>query len=173
MQKSKKTLFVIENLAFSFILLVVGLITVLESMRLTRKHVQTNWLASSGGFMMIIGALILLLFLIDLTSSIKKCVIGLKKMETEPDIKAKEAMGTEDKANLMRMLYSFALLGVYTIIIRPLGFPIASTIYIGVNLWLLKNPLLRTIITVVVIFIVLTFGAPAFGLSLPRGFLGI
>ncbi|MFA7109099.1 MAG: tripartite tricarboxylate transporter TctB family protein [Sphaerochaetaceae bacterium] len=173
MQKAKKSLFLIENLAFSFILLVVGLITILESVRLTQKHLPKNWLASSGGFMMIIGAIILLLFLFDLTSSIKKCVLGLKKMEVEPEIKKKEAKGVEDKANLMKMLYSFALLGVYTIIIRPLGFPIASTIYIGVNLWLLKNPLLRTIITVVVIFIVLTFGAPAFGLSLPRGFLGI
>ena len=71
------------------------------------------------------------------------------------------------------MFISFGLLIVYTVLVKPLGFSIASTLYLGANLRILSNSWKSTIITSVIILVALLFGAPAMGLSLPRGIFGI
>ena len=74
--------------------------------------------------------------------------------------------------NTKKMVISFLLLVVYVLLLKYLGFAVSSVLYLGANLWILKNPPLRTIITVAVILLALLFGAPQLGISLPRGMLG-
>ena len=162
---------ILQKFAFPLFLLIIGGTAVLESMRITKKYPSSNWLAGPSGFMMIVGGILLLLFLIELVKAIKgfsfadvKVVETSAAEETEAD--------AEDRINNRKMVISFLMLVAYVLILKYLGFAVSSVLYLAANLWILKNPPLRTIITVVVILVLLLFGAPQLGISLPRGIFG-
>lgn len=158
---------ILKESLYALFLLASGSLAVWESMRLTKKYPQSNWFAGPSGFMMIIGCVFLLLCLLELLRLLRK-----SDLIKEIAVKERAQKSADEKENSRKMVISFLLLIVYTILIKYLGFSLTSAIYLGVNLWILKNPPLRTIITVVVILVLLLFGAPYMGISLPRGILG-
>lgn len=159
---------VLKNIAFPLVVLAAGGIAVIESNRLTEKYPQDNWFAGPSGFMMIIGIILLVLFVIELFKGLKTMRVELSKEQCNE----KKELSEEEKGFVKDMIISFAMVCIYIIVIRYLGFALASTLYLVANLILLKNPKLRIIITAVVIFLLLLYGAPLAGISLPRGYLG-
>ena len=164
------TALILKKFAFPLFLLVIGGTAVLESMRITKKYPSDNWLAGPSGFMMIIGVILLLLFVIELVKALKGFSIPASSPEKVEA--ASDSKNTEDAVNTKKMVISFLLLVVYVLLLKYLGFAVSSVLYLGANLWILKNPPLRTIITVAVILLALLFGAPQLGIALPRGMLG-
>lgn len=165
--KSKLSI-ILKNIAFPLVILAAGGIAVIESNRLTHKYPQDNWFAGPSGFMMIIGIILLILFTIELFKSIKTTK---KDIEKNAEVEKKEKTD-EEKGYVRDMIISFLMVCIYILIIKYAGFALASTIYLVANLILLKNPKLRIIITAIVIFLLLLYGAPLAGISLPRGYLG-
>ena len=160
---------ILQKFAFPLFLLIIGGTAVLESMRITKKYPSSNWLAGPSGFMMIVGGILLFLFLIELVKAIKGFSFAdIKVAETA----AEEESDPEERINNRKMVISFLMLVAYVLMLKYLGFAVSSVIYLAANLWILKNPPLRTIITVVVILVLLLFGAPQLGISLPRGIFG-
>lgn len=169
-KKLSVTGLILRQFAFPLFLLVIGGTAVLESMRVTKKYPSDNWLAGPSGFMMIIGVILLLLFVIELVKAIRG--FSLSSVKEEAAVEKQSEKNQEDAINTKKMVLSFLLLVVYVLLLKILGFSLSSVLYLAANLWLLKNPPLRTIITVVVIFLLLMFGAPQLGISLPRGIFG-
>jgi|GEM_PF-1031967 len=187
--KKEKFLSLLSEAFFPLLFAVAGGLLISESCRLTAKYNPKVWLIGPSGFMMIIGLLLILLTLVEILKTVlknhkSKPIMG--KLEDEDsessDITAEtinnyetaEDVQTEEnkKQSRIRMLISFGMLVVYAFLVKPLGFAIASTLFIGVDLKILRNSWKSTIITSVVVFIALLYGAPAMGLSLPRGVFG-
>lgn len=193
--KDKKATFllVLNNALFPLLVAVAGGILVKESLRITAKHNPANWLAGPSGFMMIVGLLLLVLTFVEIIQLIrgvrKRRFQDLKNSQIEepstPEKGPSEVITTETimtyqtseeeqtpedrKKSRLRMIISFCLLVFYTLMVKPLGFTLASTVYIIINLLVLKNSWKLAILTTIVVFALLYFGAPAMSLSLPRG----
>lgn len=166
---------ILDRMAFPLFMLVAGGIAVIESNRLDKKYPQDNWWSGPSSFMRILGLIMLALCCVEVV----KAVLGIRKeirkmqqceAEAEPTQKAEKETSTKEYTKVM--LISFAMVLVYIFIIRYTGFALATVLYLTANLILLKNPPLRIAITAVVILALLLWGAPAMGISLPRGFLG-
>jgi uncharacterized membrane protein len=193
----RKTLLpLLSDALFPLLLAVAGGILVKESLRITAKHKPANWLAGPSGFMMIIGSLLLVFTAIECAQIIMRVVKTERRRihapvpvaeqahpkDSSAAITAKDIMtyqtGEEEqtveerKRSSLRMLISFGLLVFYALLVKILGFTLASTVYIIANLFALKNSWKVSIITTIVVFSLLYFGAPAMSLSLPRGMFG-
>jgi hypothetical protein len=79
----------------------------------------------------------------------------------------------EAQVHVRNMYYSAGLLIVYTLLIRWVGFSVSSCLYLLANMLLLKNSVKVTVITVLAVLLYMLVGAPALGMSFPRGLLGI
>mgnify|MGYP000926067303 CR=1 FL=1 len=171
---SKMVSIILDRMAFPLFMFVTGVIAVLESNRLTEKYVDGDWLSGPSSFMMILGLLILAICFIETVRSVFQIRSDLKKID-EHVVATKEDQekSDEEKGYIKDMIISFAMVLVYIFIIRYTGFALATVIYLAANLTLLKNPIVRIVLTVVVILALLLWGAPAMGISLPRGFLGL
>ena len=162
---------------YYLLLTAVGGISIYESCRLTAKYQPQNWLTGPSGFIMILGlALVALLLFEIITQTIRASKRAKTQKESvavsqsqEPHPSSEEEERTPHSRN---MWFSFLLLVIYTLLIKPLGFSITSALYLTANMLLLKNSWKTTLITVAVIFLFLLFGAPLMGMSFPRGLLG-
>lgn len=193
----RKTLLpLLSDALFPLLLAVAGGILVKESLRITAKHKPANWLAGPSGFMMIIGSLLLVFTAIECAQIIMRVVKTERQPIHAPVSEAEEAHPKDSSATItaedimtyqtgeeeqtveerkrsgLRMLISFGLLVLYALLVKTLGFTIASTVYLIANLFALKNSWKVSIITTIVVFSLLYFGAPAMSLSLPRGVFG-
>ena len=193
----RKTLLpLLSDALFPLLLAVAGGILVKESLRITAKHKPANWLAGPSGFMMIIGSLLLVFTDIECAQIIMRVVKTERRPIHAPVSAAEEAHPKDSSATItaedimtyktgeeeqtveerkrsgLRMLISFGLLVLYALLVKTLGFTIASTVYLIANLFALKNSWKVSIITTIVVFSLLYFGAPAMSLSLPRGVFG-
>ncbi|HPY45950.1 MAG TPA: tripartite tricarboxylate transporter TctB family protein [Sphaerochaeta sp.] len=169
---SKMISIVLDKMAFPLFMFVTGVIAVFESIRLTEKYVDGDWLSGPSSFMMILGLIILAICFIETVKSVFQIRSDLKKLNDTVATRENEEKSDEEKGYIKDMIISFAMVLVYIFIIRYTGFALATVIYLAANLMLLKNPVLRVVLTVVVILALLLWGAPAMGISLPRGFLG-
>lgn len=170
---SKMISIVLDKMAFPLFMFVTGVIAIFESIRLTEKYVDGDWLSGPSSFMMILGLLILAICFIETVKSVFQIKSDLKKMDEHAAATIEdEEKSDEEKGYIKDMIISFAMVLVYIFIIKYIGFALATVIYLAANLMLLKNPVLRVVLTVVVILALLLWGAPAMGISLPRGFLG-
>lgn len=192
--KKGKLFSLLSDAFFPLLFAVAGGILVSESSRITASYNPKIWITGPSGFMMIIGLLLLFFALLEVIKfTVKLLKLRMGKVETyntntpktiedekltadkinNYETAEEEQTGNNRKISRLKMFISFGLLIVYTVLVKPLGFSIASTLYIGANLRILNNSWKSTIITSVIILIALLFGAPAMGLSLPRGIFGI
>lgn len=176
------------------LLLIVGSLAVYESIRITSMYSIKDWLSGPSGFVMIIGFLLLFLSFIEGLALIR---LKRRKMQVLPlqasvaatldalpvlsdkDLKyskvredIKEQFVQEDSRNTLNLIISYVLLIVYVITLKPLGFTLSTALYMTSSLLLLKNSWTLTAVTVMVLVAWIMFGAPAMGLSLPRGIFG-
>ena len=146
-----------------------------EGVRVGLKDTGPGYFSGPGGYLTIIGSALILFGLIEV---IKQVV----KAEKREDPVVSEDIGEPWFSNITfrpskitptnKMRYSFILCIVYVLLIRPLGFTIASLVYLGANFWLLENKVRTIILTIVVMFFILRYGLPAMGLSVPKGIFG-
>ena len=166
---------ILDRVAFPLFMLVSGGIAIIESNRLDRKYPQEDWWSGPSSFMKILGFIMLVLCLVEAVKAvlgIRKDIRKMREQEAAAESGQKAEKDAKDKEYTKVMLISFAMVLVYIFIIKYTGFALATVIYLTANLVLLKNPPLRIAITAVVILALLLWGAPAMGISLPRGFLG-
>lgn len=144
-----------------------------ESLRIRRSYHAAEFLAGPGGYVMILGVVLLFFALAELAAQIRRSVRGGGAGGTATEA----AAGGQDPSDRAaggrrKMQLTFALCVVYVLLVGPLGFTLASLLYLTVNLLLLGNSPKVTAATVGVILVILRFGAPAIGLYLPKGLLG-
>lgn len=159
----------IKGYAYFVLLLVLGMLTVSESLRITANYTIKDWLSGPSGFMMIVGCAILFLALVEGLSLVKA---RKAKQPAPPFVTSSDTALPAENRNRLNLVLTYILLIVYALTIKPLGFTISTAIYITLNMLLLKNSWLLTLITVALIIICTMFGAPLMGLSLPRGIFG-
>lgn len=179
----KSKLQIISGLAkkylYLLLLLAAGGTAILESNRITRKYQPKHWLSGPSGFIMILGCLLLALLVFELLARGVKALRRRRKQAVpeaaRPAVKGSgpaQPQAQADTKPMRNMICSFAMLIAYTLLIKPLGFALSSVLYLTGNLLLLRNSLKTTLITAGVILLFLLFGAPALGISFPRGLLG-
>jgi hypothetical protein len=167
----------LKNYSFSILFIVVGSVAVLESIRISNKYSIKDWWSGPSGFVMLLGCGLLVLAVIEGLGALR---LDLRSAPDEmsgaaTQVPDKEVAGVKiqrDKG-ITNLIICFVFLIVYVITIRPIGFTLATALYLLSNLWFLKNSRLTTVITVVLAVLVIMYLAPAAGLSLPRGILGI
>ena len=152
-----------------------GIVAIAEAVRLGLKFEGEDFISGPGGYMMVVGAFLILFALIG-TAAV---LVGLRR-SGEPGRTVKIDTGSAasseapaDAARIRKSIFSFVFCVLYVLLIQFLGFTIASLFYLAGNLWLLQNPLRRIVLTCVFMFPILAFGLPLIGMSVPKGVFGI
>lgn len=165
---------------FSLLILFVigGVMSLIEAQRLQTVTNYPNYLAGPSGYMTILGILLLVLALIEVRSSVKTFrKVREERIEMQQagaeQSNEEQQKDRDEKLHNRKMWVTYAMLIGFLVLIKPLGFMIASLLFLSANLLYLGNSIKTTSITVAVIFLVLYFGAPSMGLSIPRGIFGI
>jgi uncharacterized membrane protein YcjF (UPF0283 family) len=186
--KPRNLLDVAKGNLYLLLLLAVGGMGIYESVRITHKYQPKNWLAGPSGFMMIVGCLLVAVFVFEVVVRCLRYPKGRTGEVQSAQAEASDATQTaepqdsgasaelqvaESRIHLNNMYYSAGLLIVYTLLIRWLGFSISSCLYLLANMLLLKNSVKVTVVTVLAVLLYMLVGAPALGMSFPRGLLGI
>jgi low temperature requirement protein LtrA len=151
----------------------LGVIAIAEGIRIGTQFTAETFIAGPGGYMTVVGIALFSFALVGALSTLgennrhkrTQNELGALDIDTNtPPTKTAEAIA---HSRILRL--SFLLCVGYVLLIKPLGFTIASLLYLGASLWLLKNPLRRTLLTCIIMFPILFFGLPAIGISVPRG----
>ena len=180
----QKIIELIKREGYVLLVCILGMIGIMEGLRVDAKISSASFLSGPGGYLTIIGISLLLFGFIDI---IRQMIIGLSrnkvgKLEGESmaaESQSKTGTGftfTFDRNKMnptTKMRLTFTLCVLYVLLIQPLGFTIASLLYLMVNFWLLSNKNKTIAFTIVIMFIILRFGLPAMGLSVPKGLFGI
>jgi len=162
---------------FGYLVLLTGCgaLALYESLRIRRSYQTGEFLAGPGGYVMVIGVALLLFALGELAVQIRQGVRRRGSESPAPGVRAAADPGTEDlgrRGARRKMQLTFLLCALYVLLMKPLGFTLASVASLVANLLLLGNRVAVTAATAAVVFVVLRFGVPAIGLYLPRGWLG-
>ena len=164
---------------------VFGIIAIAEAIRVGVKYTSESFIAGPGGYMMVVGAGMVCFSLMgaiaglwgwlrrDYHRLIRKSDLvpaSLPDVQLESEESGKLPINS---SRLWKTCLSFLLCIVYVILIKPLGFTIASLLYLAINLWLLQNPVRRILVTCIVMFPILSFCLPLVGISVPKGIFGV
>jgi hypothetical protein len=144
-----------------------GLLAVSESRKITKAHTIPNWFSGPSGYIMIVGGLLCLFAVHELYSAIQRWKKGPLKPADKQDQDS-----VQQKQLIRDMTVTFLLLPVYLLLIPLLGFNLASIVYMGLNLYILKNSVKSIVVTAIVLFLGMLFLLPPMGISLPRGIFG-
>lgn len=180
MKNTRKSLIGFLKRYWYFLLLVAaGSLAIGESARITKTYQPSKWIAGPSGFIMILGLILLALLLFEVLMTILKNRRRARATETAATEKrnanatpSDTTQAQEEKQHAVNMWLSFGLLVAYTLLLKVLGFALASAFYLLANLPLLKNSWKVTVITVVVVLAFLLLAAPALGIAFPRGLFG-
>jgi low temperature requirement protein LtrA len=152
-----------------------GVLAVVEGIRIGTQFTAETFIAGPGGYMTVIGVALCCFALIGVLGATagrtrrKRTQDELAALDTDTDTVTTPEKSAEAIAHSRTLRLSFLLCVVYVLLIKPLGFTIASLLYLAASLWFLKNPLRRTLLTCIIMFPILFFGLPAIGISVPRG----
>ncbi len=163
-----KSIKLVRSYSHIFITTLLGVIALAEGYRLGMAFENESFIAGPGGYIFIIGAALTLFSSV----MVVKAVISRKTPVEGTSEIAKKAQTPEQTRRLKQMRLSFVLCVLYVVLIKPLGFAIASIVYLASSLALLRNSLKTTLITCAVMIPVLYFGLPAIGISVPKGIFG-
>lgn len=166
---------VLVSFGLPVLYLVTGIMALLEARRIQAKLQVEKFFAGPSGYMSIIGVVLLLLFIPEIIEGMKKYKKNLQKYAEKQAIsKASEETEAEKerRINTNRMWIVFLMLTGYIVIMKPLGFFISSIAFLITSMFYLGNKWLTVLITVSVVAVFLYF-CPNFGITLPKGFLGI
>jgi hypothetical protein len=162
----------IEQFAFPLLLLILGSVAIIQSLILTAGNSEPNWLAGPGGFMMLIGCILIGICLFELLVLFRAAKADNSKVSAKTAVPDETTEKKKQDIFLRNMLITLGLLMVYALCIRVLGFSLATGLFLVIDLKLLKNSWPLTVFTVLVILALMLFGAPWMGISLPRGLFG-
>ncbi len=152
---------------------VCGAAALVEGLRIGRLRRTAEFLSGPGGYIMILGVVLLLFAAIELAAQLGRTARRSAVGGPPPEAGAgREVSQGAAAGGRRRMQLTFVMCVVYVLLVRPLGFTLASLLYLTANLLLLGNRPAVMAATVAVVFVILRFGAPAIGLYLPRGLLG-
>ncbi len=164
---------------------VFGSIAIVEAIRVGVKYTSESFIAGPGGYMMVVGVGMVGFSLIGAIAGLcgwlrrdyrrRRSNSDMVPVSSQADKAEPDAGGKlpKDSSRLWKTCLSFLLCVGYVLLIKPLGFTIASLLYLAVNLWLLQNPVRRILFTCVVMFPILSFGLPIVGISVPKGIFGV
>ena len=171
---------------YAYLVLVAacGVLAVVESQRLRRDFESSSFLTGPGGYLMIVGIVLLFFAALEGLSLAAKGRRAVVAQTIVPATEEAVAAAPDDEkrdvepagrglSNKWRMRLSFVCCVIFVLLIEPLGFTLASLAFLAVNLLLLGNGKVSILVTLGVVFLILHFGAPAIGLSLPKGILGL
>lgn len=153
---------------------VLGILAMVEGIRIGTQFAAETFIAGPGGYMTVIGVALCCFALIGTLGARFE---HNRRKRTQDELAALDASTTpaktpETSGHTRTLRLSFLLCVGYVLLIKPLGFTIASLLYLAASLWLLKNPLRRILLTCLFMFPILFFGLPAIGISVPRGLFG-
>lgn len=180
----KVIILLLKREGYVVLISLLGILGIAEGLRVDATVRSANFLSGPGGYLTIIGISLLLFGIIDI---IRQLIMRQREhlsQRSQMDHDEATRIATFDWKGLLtldrsrmtpnvKMRLSFILCIFYVLIIQPLGFTIATIIYLVANFWLLSNKTKTILFTVVVMFIILRFGLPAMGLSVPKGLFGI
>lgn len=146
---------------FALLLCLIGAPTLREAMRISKQSTESNWLAGPGGYITVIGGLLLCFAIFEFISN----------MRTGQPV----AVATsKDKSFFNKKTWwSFLLIVLYLLLIPWSGFLIASGIFLIGSLRLLGCTARSITIITLSICLCMYFLFPILGISVPRGLLGI
>lgn len=146
---------------FALLLCLMGILTLREAMRISKQSTESNWLAGPGGYITIIGGLLLCFAIFEFIS-------GMRADHPVAEVT------TKDKSFLNKKVWwSFLLVVLYLLLTPWLGFLISSGIFLVGSLRLLGCTVRSITIIILVTCLCMYFLFPILGISVPRGLLGI
>lgn len=164
---------------------ILGVVGAAEGIRLGIASPGEDFITGPGGYMTVVGSGLLLFAVLGAIASVLRRARGggtdtsrggsvptpLSDAETgrSHDVKA-AGVGGLSRPTLVRLSFAFCV--VYVLLIRPLGFTLASLLYLAAGLVLLGNPVRRIVVTCLAMLPILYFGLPLAGISVPRGIFG-
>lgn len=163
--------FVLQQ-SYVVLVIVLGSLGVYEGVRVGIKDTGPGYFSGPGGYLTIIGSSLVLFGLIDILTQVLR---KEKNEKVEESVTVSESWTSNitwkpsEITPTNKMRYSYILCIVYVLLINPLGFTIASLVFLATNFWLLENKYRTIITTIVVMFFILRYGLPAMGLSVPKG----
>lgn len=174
----------IKREGYVLLVCILGIMGILEGLRVDAQISSANFLSGPGGYLTIVGISVLLFGFIDI---IRQIIGGLSQEKIrKPEGESKRAESKSETSTAfvftlnrskmtptMKMRLTYALCVLYVLLIQPLGFTIASLLYLMVNFWLLSNKNKTIALTIIIMFFILRFGLPSMGLSVPKGIFGI
>jgi hypothetical protein len=175
---------VVQRYVYPVLLTACGSLAFFESLRLKSDFDSGDFLSGPGGYLMIVGIVLLCFAAFETLRLARKRRQGDGGVRVAPATEEVGRAASEDEeksektvghieADRRRMRLSFMFCAFFVLLIEPMGFTLASLVYLAANLLLLGNGKLVTFVTLCVVFMLLHFGAPAIGLSLPKGLLGL
>ena len=165
---------VLQSYLHIVIAIFLGLIAILEGIRLRHELPYESFISGPGGYVFIVGIALLLFSLMSIINlqrkSLKEKSKNDKCQSGQESMQGNLAAGKPQ--NLFPTCLSFLLCIIYVALIKPLGFTLASIFYLASSLLLLRNSKKITILTCIVMIPILYLGFPAIGISVPKGILG-
>lgn len=164
---------------YTIILAVLGLLATIEGVKVGVSYGGNFW-SGPGGYLTIIGCVLLFFALVD-------SILGDRNKGKGPPVAMHEQqeilpppsanhwqliVKRHEMTPVIKMRLTLILCILYILLIQPLGFVIASLVYLALNMWLLNNPTKSIVSTLVVLFCILRYGLPLMGLSIPKGIFG-
>ena len=149
----------LQSLWCAALLFLTGGLALRGGVRITRASPKSNWLAGPGGYITLIGGLLLCFAL---------CELILAARGTDPvshSSKAKTSLGKKGWTTLI-------FLALYLLLTPWLGFILASGVFLIGSLRLLGCTFRSMIIVTLAICLGMFFLFPVLGISVPRGWFG-
>jgi hypothetical protein len=176
----QKIITLIRHEGYVLLVCTLGVVGIIEGLRVDAKVQSASFLSGPGGYLTIIGISLLLFGIIDIIRQLilrhtSKRVPDVARMDNTQGADRTRIHLTLDRSSMgptMKMQLSYVLCVVYVLLIRPLGFTVATILYLVANLWVLSNKTKTIVFTAIVMFFILRFGLPAMGLSVPKGIFG-
>jgi len=139
---------------------VPGLLILYETYRLLQKPKHADFYAGPVGYMSGVGLLLMGFCIWEIIAGLKN---GTQK--TRSTVRTNQ--------NIKKVLFCIVYMVLFLVLTPILGFILASGIFLGACMHLLRCGLIETIITVIIYCGSFYLFLPSLGISLPRGIWGI
>lgn len=141
------------------LLFLTGGLALREGVRITRVSTGSNWLAGPGGYITLIGGLLLCFAL---------CELILAARAADPVSRSSQAKTSLGKKGWATLIF----LALYLLLTPWLGFILASGVFLMGSLRLLGCTFRSMVIVTLAICLGMFFLFPVLGISVPRGWFG-